>query len=465
MIPAMFLHQADTVDRQCSFENGRGFNTSDPGTGKTRSCLETFKRKGVGRLLVLAPLTILEASWGKDIETFLPGFRYRIAHGTATKRKAAILDRTAHIVLTNIDAVNWIVTDKDIMKELAESFSMLCVDEFTAYKNANAKRSKAAFQVAKTIPGLIMMSGTPNPKTILDMWFPAMMVDGGKRLGAKYWQFRGMVCTPTQVGPDPKMIRWDDKEGAQDFVADMLKDITVRYRFEDCIDIPENFKYTKTLIPPKWLMDKYKELERTNILETEEGRLNAIHAGARMKKMLQLLSGAVYGEDGAVLKVHDERYALVMDLIEERGQCLVAFNWKHELAKLKEHADRLEITYGVINGDASPTERAEVVEQFQRGELKCIFAHPQSASHGLTLTRGTTTIWCSPTYNAEHYEQFNRRIYRAGQTEKTETIRIAYAGTKEEEVYEKLDIKLDRMDDLLSLFNVFSQNHIGAPHA
>ena len=32
------------------------------------------------------------------------------------------------------------------------------------------------------------------------------------------------------------------------------------------------------------------------------------------------------------------------------------------------------------------------------------------------------TIWASPTYNLEHWLQGNRRIYRAGQTQKTETI-------------------------------------------
>lgn len=67
-------------------------------------------------------------------------------------------------------------------------------------------------------------------------------------------------------------------------------------------------------------------------------------------------------------------------------------------------------------------------------------------------TRGTATIWCSPSYNAEHFQQFNRRIYRAGQTQKTETILIAARDTKEIEVYEKLNGKLARMDDLLGIF-------------
>jgi SNF2 family DNA or RNA helicase len=89
----------------------------------------------------------------------------------------------------------------------------------------------------------------------------------------------------------------------------------------------------------------------------------------------------------------------------------------------------------------------------QAGQLKVVFAHPQSAGHGLTLTTATTVIWASPTYNAEHYQQFNRRIYRAGQTQKTEIIHIAADNTWEPDVYTKLQTKLERMDDLLQILN------------
>ena len=67
------------------------------------------------------------------------------------------------------------------------------------------------------------------------------------------------------------------------------------------------------------------------------------------------------------------------------------------------------------------------------------------------MTKATTVIWASPTYNAEHYQQFNRRIYRAGQTSRTEVIHIAAKDTWEPDVYDKLAGKLERMEDLLDL--------------
>jgi SNF2 family DNA or RNA helicase len=80
-----------------------------------------------------------------------------------------------------------------------------------------------------------------------------------------------------------------------------------------------------------------------------------------------------------------------------------------------------------------------------------LFAHPQSAGHGLTLTKGTATIWPSPTPNLEHYLQGLKRIHRIGQTEKTETIMIVAPGTIEEQVYEALLAKDARMTNLLTL--------------
>ena len=140
-----------------------------------------------------------------------------------------------------------------------------------------------------------------------------------------------------------------------------------------------------------------------------------------------------------------------MDLIEERQHSLVAFNWKHERDHLIKLAEKRKFSYEVIDGDVPANKRRDIVARFQAGQIKVLFAHPQSASHGLTLTKATTCIWCSPTYSAEQFQQFNRRIHRAGQDKKTETILIAARDTWEGIVYNKLNTKLGRMENLLTV--------------
>jgi SNF2 family DNA or RNA helicase len=179
--------------------------------------------------------------------------------------------------------------------------------------------------------------------------------------------------------------------------------------------------------------------------------LSASQASAVHQKLMQLASGGVYKDDGTYSVIDTGRYELVMDLIDARKQCVVAFQWRHQRDELVKAAEQRGFKYGIIDGTTKDKERTRVVQEFQAGLIKVIFAHPQSAGHGLTLTAGNTTIWASPTYNSEHYTQFNARINRAGQQNVTETILICAKDTVDEKVYDRLDHKLTSMQMLLDL--------------
>jgi SNF2 family DNA or RNA helicase len=394
-----------------------------------------------GRMLVLAPLSILEASWADDIKKFTPDLTYTVAYA---RNRAKAFESDAQIIITNHDAVKWLVKNQHVL----DGFNTLCIDEFTAFKNKDSQRSKAALKVAKLFDYRIAMSGTPNSNTICDIWHPTLIVDDGHRLGHRFYSFRSNVCTPMFNG---FANEWKDKPDAELMVAAAIKDINIRYELEECIDMPEQSYHTVTTQLSPTMLKAYKDLADDNVLWTGEATINAVHAGALTKKLLQLCTGAVYDESGDVVGLHEERYNLVMELVEQRNHSLVAFNWSHERDFLVAQAEKRGIKYGVIDGSTPANKRKDIVDRMQAGQLKVVFAHPQSAGHGLTMTTATAVIWASPTYNAEHYQQFNRRIYRAGQTKRTEVIHIAAEDTWEPGVYEKLQGKLGRMENLLTI--------------
>jgi len=438
-IPVPYEHQQVTTD--FIVDNPKCMITSDPGTGKTRAVLDAIK-DFKGRTLVLAPLSILEAAWGEDIKKFTPALTYEIAY--AKNRQKVFETSTADLVITNFEAVNFLIKNK----KLLTNFNTLVIDEFTAFKNRTAKRSKNIAKLSDLFDNRIAMSGTPNSNTILDIWHPTYIVDDGQRLGARFFAFRNQVCTPKFNG---FANEWIDKPGIEETVADLLKDITIRYSLAECMDLPDNIVRTiNTKLTPN-IQKQYKLLAEESVLYTKAGTVNAVHAGARVKKLLQLVTGAVYDEDSLVQFIHQERYDIVMTLVAQRAHSLVAFNWKHERDALIKIAERDNISYALIDGSVKAEHRTDIVQRYQAGQIQVLFCHPQSASHGLTLTRANTVIWCSPTYNAEHFQQFNQRIYRAGQTQKTETILIQAKDTWEPEVYKKLNTKLGRMENLLHI--------------
>jgi len=443
-IPAPYAHQKTTTDfitntKTCLI-------TSDPGTGKTRAVLDAHVILG-GKTLVLAPLSILEAAWGEDIHKFQPKIKYGVAY--AKNRKQVFEDNENEMVITNFEAVNFLQKNTQYCKQ----FDTIVIDEFTAFKNREAKRSKNLKKIISYFTNRVAMSGTPNSNTILDIWHPALLIDDGKRLGTRFYAFRHQVCTPKFNG---FANEWIDKPGIEEAVADKLSDISIRFALSDCIDLPDNIVRTvNTKLTPN-IQKQYKTLADESVLYTKSGTVNAVNAAARVKKLLQLVTGAVYDEDGVVQFVHQERYDIVMTLVGQRAHSLVAFNWKHERDALVELANKEGITYEIIDGSVPAEKRKDIVARFQAGQIKVLFCHPQSASHGLTLTKANTVIWCSPTYNAEHFQQFNQRIYRAGQTQKTETILIQARGTWEPEVYKKLNTKLGRMENLLHILKEIS---------
>jgi superfamily II DNA or RNA helicase len=440
-----FEHQKVTTD--FINDNDRCLITSDPGTGKTRSVLDAIADRKQ-RTLVLAPLSILESSWGDDILKFQPSMTYSIAYAK-NRNKAFAGDE--QVVITNHDAIKWIAKNPHVLV----GFDTLVIDEFTAFKNKDSQRSKAMLKISKYFSKRIAMSGTPNSNTITDIWHPTLIVDDGEALGHRFYSFRGAVCTSAFNG---FANEWTDKPDAQEIVAAALNNINIRYELTDCIDMPEQSVHTMYVQLPKAIYAQYHQLASDNVLYTGQTTINAIHAGAKVKKLLQLCTGAVYDEQGTAQGIHTERYDLVMQLVQERAHSLVAFNWKHERDHMVAAATKLGISHGIIDGSTPAQRRKEIVDRLQAGQLQVVFCHPQSAGHGLTMTKAKTIIWASPTYNAEHYVQFNRRIFRAGQTDKTEIIRIAAKDTWEPDVYNKLENKTGKMDELLSVLKDLHTN-------
>lgn len=443
--PPFFKHQEETIDFLLCTPRVLCF--SDAGTGKTRSVIESIrKQKHLGKTLILAPKSILEPAWANDIRKFAPELTYSIAR--AHNRKQGF-EAAVDVVITNFDAVQWLFQQVKDKKYNLDDFYKIVIDESTAFKHSSAQRSKKLAAIIPAFSHRIALTGTPAPNSITDIWHQAYLIDDGERLGKSFYKFRGTACEIEN--PFASFKVWKDKPGIKEAVADILSPIVIRHKLEECLDIPENrvVDYTFTLGPPA--RAAYNQMVKESLLDCDLGAITAAQAGVLASKLSQIASGAVYGDENSTITLGAERTELIVQLIEERDQCVVAFLWKHQRNALQEAFKKAGITYATIDGEANDKDRAAAVADFQASKIKVILAHPQSAAHGLTLTKGTTTIWASPTYNAEFYAQFNARIYRATQTQKTTTIHIVAENTIDSDVYKKLLRKHVNMIELLAL--------------
>ncbi len=456
-IPKLWKHQSETI----KFSHRRKiiFDTSDPGTGKTRSHLEVWikrRRKGKGALLIIAPRTLLKSAWADDIRAFLP-LTVSFSICRASKREESF-NVEADVYITNTDAVKWLAQQKPSFFKRFGKEPTLIIDEITAYKHRSSGRSRAIAKIKKHFPHRTGLTGTPNANTVLDLWNQMMVLDDGKLLGKGYTAFRNQVC---EYAKDTKYGgKWVDRPLAEAAIAKKLAPVSIRHDFDECMDIPKNHKYKVYFDMPGALRRHYDEMVRKAILWLEEqGTVTAINEGAMRTKLLQIASGAVYGDDdkgrrrNPTYKLLDrERYMLVADLVEAREYSVVFFNWKHQREELKIEFEDRGIVYEVLDGNTPDRKREEIVERYQAGEYQTLAMHPKTGAHGLTLTRGRATIIASPFDEADLLIQGIKRIHRGGQKFKTETILVeARHCHVEQRVYSNLGGKTARMKNFLDV--------------
>ena len=447
-----FKHQQACIE----FFRGqpRGLDLSDAGTGKTRTMIDLFaERRAAGGkcALILGPKSLLETAWGDDIQKFAPHLGISVAY--ASNREAAF-GKEAAVYITNHDAVRWLVKQRP---KFFARFDTLIIDEISAFKHRTSLRSRCLKKIAKHFKYRYGLTGTPNTNSILDIWHQVFVIDDGKRLGKTFFHFRQTVAFPVQVGPAANMVKWVDKQGAQIAIADLISDISVRYTLEECHDLPENriYEINYALTPKQRLA--YEHMAKHAILETLNNEtINAVNAAVLITKLLQIASGTVYDESNIPITIESDRYQLVTDLVAARSHSLVFFHWKHQAKCLEDLFHKAGITSCRIDGTVTGRARTKVIREFQQGYYQVCLAQPQSAAHGLTLTRATTAIWPSPTYNLEHFIQGNHRIHRAGQDRRTETILITAKNTIEETVYKKLRDKDLKQIDFLAMLKGLS---------
>ncbi len=444
--PKPWKHQKATVKKLGAIP--RGFDVSDPGCGKTRSALEIWanrQKKDPGCMLVLAPKSLLEPAWLADINKFIPFAMPSVAY---SNNRVSAFNKKADIYITNLDAAKWLAKQKPAF---FKRFNTLIIDESTAFKHRTSQRSKAVKSIVRHFKYRELLTGTPNSNSITDIWHQVLLLDDGQRLGNNFFRFRDSVCTPQQVGPGINHVKWVDKPGAEEAVAYLLKDITIRHKFEDVMKIPPNYTRNITYMLSNKLRAAYEQLRDMAIIELRTGTVTAVNAAVLRNKLLQCCSGAIYTTNNKYAVIDAGRYELITDLIEEHAHSITFFIWRHQKELLIKEAEKRNISYAVIDGTTPTAKRTAIVSAYQAGEYQTLFLHPQTGAHGLTLTTGTRTIFASPIYQADFLKQARHRIWRGGQTKKTETLLIEATNTIESAVFKRLNEKTASMINLLDV--------------
>ncbi|WP_298029714.1 DEAD/DEAH box helicase [uncultured Dysosmobacter sp.] len=408
-----------------------------PGMGKTSIALTAAERLlydsfDVSKVLVIAPLRVAEDTWSRESEKWdhLRHLRVSRVLGSAKERRAA-LARKADIYCINRENVPWLVK----LYGLSWPFDLVIVDELSSFRNPSAQRFKALRKVRPLIKYLWGLTGTPRPRSLLDLWAQVYLLDQGRRLGKTYTEYRNQYFIPGHRN-GYVIYEWTPRPGAAAEIYKKISDICVSLETEGNVKMPELVKTVRLVALSPEARAQYDSLERDAILSLGDTIIDAGSAAAVNGKLMQIAGGAVYDEDHRTHELNTEKLDALEDILAEADgePVLVAYRYQHE-------RDRIMARFP----QAVQLKDSKTIAAWNRGEIPLLLAHPAGAGHGLNLQDGGHIIvWFGPIYDLELWEQFIDRLHRQGQRSATTSVIVLVAeGTVELDAMQSLDAKED----------------------
>lgn len=424
----------------------------DMGLGKTSITLMAIKRLKyeyfcVRKVLIIAPKKVAESTWSKEAAKWkqLKDLRFSFVLGTAAQRIRA-LQATADIYMINRENTQWLV------EYFGHDwpFDMVVIDESSSFKNHQAKRFKALKLVRSKITRIVELTGTPNPRSLLDLWAQLFLLDSGKRLGRTITSYRDAYFTPDKRSRTT-IFSYAPKPGADEEIYSRISDICISMKAEDYLDLPELIYEDIPVMLDPAAQKAYTRLERDTLLQVDdESIITAGTAAVLRQKLLQLCNGAVYDEDGNVVEVHDCKMEALLETVEQlNGQhAIICYNFKHDRERLQKALKATHLRVEVYQGKQQE-------EDWNAGNIDLLLVQPASCGYGLNLQEGGHhIIWFGLNDSLELYQQTNKRLHRQGQPYPVIVHHLVVQGGTDEDVIKALGGKADAQDCLLEALKV-----------
>ena len=379
-------------------------------------------------------MRVARTTWGDEIKKWehLKNLRYSTAVGTETERLAA-LKKQADIYIINRENVQWLVEDSGIPFD----FYMVVIDELSSFKNHQTKRFSALMKVRPKVKRIVGLTGTPSSNGMMDLWAEFRLLDMGERLGRFIGQYRTSYFRPDKQNGQV-VFSYKPLPGAEKQIYSRISDITISMKSTDHLKMPEliSAKYKAELSEKE--REKYEKLKSELVLNLDDGEVTAANAASLSNKLCQMANGAIYDDEGEVIRIHDQKLDALEDIIEAANgrPVLVAYWFRHDLERITERLHRLKIPCSRLDTDGS-------IRKWNAGEIPVALIHPASAGHGLNLQDGgNMLVWFGLTWSLELYQQTVARLWRQGQESETVVVQhIITKGTIDERIMKALSEK------------------------
>ena len=374
---------------------GRAIIGDDMGLGKTVQALAYLQAHPELKPAIIVTPAAVKYNWLKEAKIWMDDTRsFEVLEG----KKPYEVD-TDDIIILNYDIVSgW-------WKYLASlDPKVMVLDECHAIMNNTAARTKAVKMLAKKIPHIIPMSGTPVINRPKEIFNAVSLVE--PNLFPSFWAFAMRYCNATHNG-----FGWDFN-GASNIeeLYEKLQGVMIRRKKEEVL----------TELPPK--QRSYIPIEisnRKDYTKAEDDFLEWVHTTRGAK------AAAKASNAEALARIAALRYLAAKGALKQSMEWIKEFisTTSHKLVVFAIHKEIIELLMNEfgevavkIDGSTPAKNRPEVVEKFQTDPGTRLFVgNINAAGVGITLTAAHNVAFLELPWTPGLLDQAEDRCNRIGQ--------------------------------------------------
>ena len=445
---------------------------ADMGTGKTGAVVnmlrQWYAQEGrLTRTLILSPLVTL-INWKEEfgIHSNIPAHNVHVMTGSSRQKmktlKKVMDTQPDQIIVTNYETM----IAPNIVKEI-ESWGpeYLVLDEAHMCKNHKAKRSKTIFALSLDTKKRIVMTGTPTPNGLEDIFMIFKILDHGQTFGSNFYVFQRkyMYDENAAWSHQPNHFpKWRIRPEKVEEINQLIYSKAIRVTKDECLDLPPLVQLThKVQLSPKQ-KKHYEEMERDFVTFVEEG-LNKGIAVAQLAitkalRLQQIVTGFVSDEEGNVIEIKDNpRLKACEELISalhEKHKVIIWCSFRHNYKQLGAMLEKLKVEHRYITGQMSLAQKQEAMNDFNKDDsVRVMVANRRAGGIGVNLVAASYSIIYSRNFSLEEELQSRDRNYRGGSQihERITKIDLCAEDTIDEHVTKALLEKKEISDRIIDL--------------
>lgn len=413
-----------------------GILADDMGLGKTLQIISYLKAEEKStKSLIIVP-TSLVYNWQAELKKFAPDLKVTIIRGNKLERDEIINNIDRGIYITSYPLIrNDIESFENII------FDNLILDEAQNIKNHQSVNAKSVKRLKSKVK--FALTGTPMENNLSELWsiFDFLM--------PKYlYNYRKFV----EEFENPIVL-----ENSQRALAELEKKINpfiLRRMKKDVLkELPDKFEQTVMVnmtSEQKSLYAQYADNFKRELFEEnkKEDQMEIFTALTRLRQIAcdpKLFIEDYSGGSGKL----ESLMTILEDGINSQSRILVFSQFTSMLDIIKKELEKKSISYMYLEGSTPADERLDMVNEFNDGDIEVFLISLKAGGSGLNLVGADMVVHYDPWWNPAVEEQATDRVYRIGQENSVQIIKLIAKGTIEEKIFELQKEKLEMIDMII----------------